>query len=163
MRALQEHRFREAADAFKAVLLQYPEEKELNDRSRLYLAICDRHLQAAPEPKTLEERLYAATLALNTGDGPTAMRHLSHIVAEQPDHDGALYMMGVAYALTDDPTRALSYLQQAIERNPENLALAMQDGDLERLMQNETIRAAIEATAARPGDMRTSARQRPIR
>src|SRR5688572_25260130 len=50
MRALQEHRFREAADAFKAVLLQYPEEKELNERIRLYLALCERHLSSTPEP-----------------------------------------------------------------------------------------------------------------
>jgi tetratricopeptide (TPR) repeat protein len=163
MRALQEHRFREAADLFRTVLLQYPEEKELNDRSRLYLVTCERHLQRAPEPKTLEERLYAATLALNAGDGPTAMRHLSDIVAENPDHDGALYMLGVAYALTEDVSQAVAYLQQAIRRNPDNLALALQDGDLERLMQDDSIRAAIEATAVRPGNMRTPGRQRPIR
>lgn len=162
MRALQEHRFQEAADAFRAVLLQYPEEKELNDRVKLYLALCERHLQSAPEPKTLEERLYAATLALNAGDGQTAMRHLSEVVAQNPDHDGALYMLGVAHALSDDPQGALKYLQQAIQRNPDNRALALQDGDLERLMQDESIRAAVEATASRPSDVRTPSRQRPI-
>jgi len=163
MRALQEHRFQEAADAFRAVLVQYPEEKELNDRVRLYLALCERHLSRAPEPRTLEERLYAATLALNAGDKPTAMRHLEKVVAQDPNHDGALYMLGVAYAMSDDPDTALSYLRRAIQQNPENRALALQDGDLERLMQDASIRAALEATAGRSADTHAPPRQRPIR
>jgi tetratricopeptide (TPR) repeat protein len=163
MRALQEHRFQEAAEAFRSVLVQYPEEKELNDRVRLYLTLCDRHLKSAPEPKTTEERLYAATLALNAGDAQTALRHLGDIVSQDPDHDGALYMLGVVHALQEDSATALSYLQRAIERNPENRALALQDGDLERLMQDESIRAAVEATAGRPADTRTPPRPRSMR
>jgi tetratricopeptide (TPR) repeat protein len=163
MRALQEHRFQEAADMFRDVLVQYPEEKELNDRVRLYLALCERHLRTDPEPRTLEERLYAATLALNAGDGETAMQHLDEIVAQDPEHDGALYMLGVAHALRDDPQTALAYLQRAIQRNPDNRALALQDGDLERLMQDESIREAVDAAAGGPGDLRIPPRPRSIR
>ena len=143
--------------------MQYPEEKELNDRVRLYLSLCERNLNSAPEPETVEERLYAATLALNAGDKQTAMRHLGEIVAQDPNHDGALYMLAVAYALNDDAGRALSYLQRAIQQNPDNRALALQDGDLERLMQDASIRAVLEATAGRSADTGTRARQRPIR
>src|SRR3712207_7401887 len=42
-----------------------------------------------------------------------------------------------------------SYLQRAIERNPDNRSLALQDSDLERLMQDESIRAALDAGADR--------------
>jgi tetratricopeptide (TPR) repeat protein len=154
MRALQEHRFGDAADAFRTVLAQYPEEKELADRARQYLAICERQLQSAPEPKTLEERLYAATLALNAGDGDTAMRLLGEIVAQDPEHDGALYMLGVAHALRDDPAQALDYLQRAIRRNPDNRSLALQDADLEGLLEDEAIRNAVEGGAGRPSDLR---------
>jgi tetratricopeptide (TPR) repeat protein len=163
MLALQEHRYQQAAEAFRSVLSQYPEEKELNDRVRLYLALCERHLRTAPEPKTLEERLYAATLALNAGDGETALRHLGDVVAQDPNHDGALYMLAVAHALKDDSANAFLYLQQAIERNPDNRALALQDGDLERLMQDESIRAALEGGAGRAGDGRIPPRPRPLR
>lgn len=148
MLALQEHRFAQAADAFRFVLTQYPEEKELNDRVRLYLSLCARHLESAPEPRTLEERLCAATLALNARDSTTALRHLGDIVAQDPDHDGALYMLGLVHALRNDAATALSYLQRAIERNPENRSLALQDADLERLMQDESVRAALEAGAS---------------
>jgi tetratricopeptide (TPR) repeat protein len=144
IRLLQEHKFPEAANAFQSVLTQYPEEKELNDRVRLYLALCERQLKAAPEPRTPEERLYAATLALNSGDSATALDHLGKIVGQDPDHDGALYMLAVVHALRDDPGTAVTYLQRAIERNPENRSLALQDSDLERLMQDESVRAAFE-------------------
>jgi tetratricopeptide (TPR) repeat protein len=154
MRSLQQHKFQEAADAFRAVLTQYPEEKELNDRVRLYLALCERQLKSIPEPRTTEERLYAATLALNAGDPSTALRHLGHIVSQDPDHDGALYMLAVVHALRDDSSTALNYLQRAIERNPDNRSLALQDGDLERLMQDESVRAALDAGAKLKGRTR---------
>jgi Tfp pilus assembly protein PilF len=127
------------------VLTQYPEEKELNDRVRLYLALCERQLKSAPEPRTLEERLYAATLALNAGDPATALHHLGNIVSQDPDHDGALYMLAVVHAIREDPATAVTYLHRAIERNPENRSLALQDSDLERLMQDESVRAALQS------------------
>ena len=52
---------REAAALLDSVLRQYPEEKELQERVRLYLNICQK--QAAPKessPQSLDERLYAA-------------------------------------------------------------------------------------------------------
>jgi tetratricopeptide (TPR) repeat protein len=157
MRALQEHRFGEAAEAFRTILTQYPEEKELHDRVRIYLSLCERQLRGStPEPRTVEERLYAATIAINAGQADTAIEHLAAAVAEDPDHDGALYMLGVAHALRADTAAALSYLQRAIARNPDNRALALQDDDLERLLQDESVRAAIEAAGGpRPiGDAR---------
>jgi tetratricopeptide (TPR) repeat protein len=144
--------------------MQYPEEKELNDRVRLYLALCERQLRGAtPEPRSIEERLYAATIAINAGQADTALEHLAAVVAEDPDHDGALYMLGVAHALRYDSAAALSYLQRAIAKNPDNRALALQDGDLERLLQDDSVRAAIDSAGGPPIDARRVPRTRPMR
>jgi TolA-binding protein len=58
--ALQRHDYAAAAQLLKSVLNQYPEEKELHERVRLYLNVCERHA-APPEvgPRTVDERLYA--------------------------------------------------------------------------------------------------------
>ena len=145
VRAMQEHRFAEAVDAFRTVLSRYPEEKELGERVRVYLAACERQLHASSsEPQDQEERLYAATLALNAGDIDRALRHLEAVVAEDGDHDGALYMLGVGYALRNDDQTALMYLQRAIARNPANRLAALQDDDLERLLENDDARAVLE-------------------
>src|SRR5207244_640297 len=77
LEALQRHDYQGAANLFESVLRQYPEEKELHERVRLYLNICQR--QATPRessPQTVDERLYAATLAINGGQYDQAIAHL---------------------------------------------------------------------------------------
>ncbi|HXH05414.1 MAG TPA: hypothetical protein VNI83_02370, partial [Vicinamibacterales bacterium] len=72
--ALQSRRFDEAAAQFRELLGRFPEERELHDRARLYLRVCERELSTTvPEPRTLEERLVAATVAINAGDHDRAL------------------------------------------------------------------------------------------
>ena len=63
-----------------------------------------------------------------------AVTYLNQVLDEEPSNDQACYMLAVAHAGRGEATRALvRYLQQAIEANPENRALARVDPDLERL------------------------------
>src|SRR5262249_28107631 len=101
--ALQQHAYAEAANLLESVLRQYPEEKELHERVRLYLNICQRqatHREAAPQ--TIDERLYAATLAINGGQYDQAIAHLRLVRDEDPDNDHAIYMLAVAHAQRDE-------------------------------------------------------------
>lgn len=164
LEALQRHDFQAAANIFESVLRQYPDEKELVERVRLYLNICQR--QGAPReaaPKTVDERLYAATLAINGGSYDQAIMNLRLVRDEDPDNDHALYMLAVAHAQRGDLTEALAHLQRAIALNPENRALARTDPDLEPLHGDETFRAAVEALPAPRGDRRRPIRQRSTR
>ena len=69
VQALQRHDFEGAATFFRTVLERYPEERELLERARLYLRVCERETERRqPVPKTPAERVYAATVALNSGD-----------------------------------------------------------------------------------------------
>jgi tetratricopeptide (TPR) repeat protein len=128
------------------VLRQYPDEKELHERVRLYLNICQR--QATPReqaPQTIEERLYAATLSINGGRYDEAIAHLRLVRDEDPDNDHALYMLAVAHAQRGEPAEAVAHLERAIALNPENRALARNDPDLEPLRGDDAFRAALEA------------------
>jgi tetratricopeptide (TPR) repeat protein len=165
---LQRHAYRDAADAFESVLRQYPEEKELHERVRQYLNICQR--QAAPRetsPQTIDERLYAATLAINTGQYDQAIAHLRLVRDEDPDNDHALYMLAVAHAQRDEHAEAIAHLERAIALNGENRALARNDPDLDPLRDDESFRAALEAPpvppAARPPDRRRPPKGRTAR
>lgn len=164
LQALQRHDYRGAAERLRSVLTCYPEEKELHERVRLYLNICER--QEAPKestPTTFEERLYAATLALNSGANDKALAHLRAAHAEDPENDHALYMLAVVHALRGEPAAALPFLQRALELNPDNRALARQDPDLESLRREEQFRAIMEATATSRPDRRRPARGRSSR
>jgi len=156
--ALQKHDYNGAADLFESVLQQYGEEKELHERVRLYLNICRR--QAAPReatPKTVDERLYAATLSINGGRYDEAITHLRLVRDEDPDNDHALYMLAVAHAQRGEIVEGIAHLERAIALNPENRAVARQDPDLEPLRADDAFRSALDTPSTGRSDRRPRA------
>jgi tetratricopeptide (TPR) repeat protein len=148
LEALQRHAYPQAASLLESVLRQFPEEKELHERVKLYLNICQRQsTQRETAPQTIDERLYAATLAINGGQYDQAIAHLRLVRDEDPDNDHAIYMLAVAHAQRDEHAEAVAHLERAIALNPENRALARHDPDLEPLRDDDAFRAALEAPA----------------
>jgi tetratricopeptide (TPR) repeat protein len=149
---LQRHDYTAATQLLESVLRQYPEEKELHERVRLYLNICSRKAERREDaPQSVEERLYAATLAINGGKYDEAISHLRLVRDEDPDSDHALYMLGVAHAQRGEHAEAIAHLERAIALNPENRALARRDPDLESLREDDAFRTAIEAASVPRG------------
>jgi tetratricopeptide (TPR) repeat protein len=134
VRALQQRQYAQASDLLSRLTISYPEERDLVERSRLYLTLCARQLTPpTAEPRDTQESLYAATLALNAGQTDVAISHLTRVQAAEPANDRALYLLAIAHAERREPDLALRYLQQAIEANPENRPLARVDPDLDVL------------------------------
>ena len=159
LEALQKHDSGKAADLFESVLRQYPEERELHERVRLYLNICKRHaIPREAAPKTIDERLYAATLAINGGQYDQAIAHLRLVRDEDPDNDHALYMLAVAHAQRGEPAEAVAHLERAIALNSENRGLARTDPDLEPLRGDDAFRGALDTPSIPRAD-----RRRPIK
>ncbi len=149
VRALQKHDFQQAAGQFKAVLDRYPEERELHERARLYLRVCERETAKRPAgPQTPQERVYAATVSLNAGDHAGALDHLRRALEEAPDNDHAHYIMAVALTMRGQPDEALGHLRRAVALNPDNRALALQDPDLEALRADDGFQEAVDVPPA---------------
>jgi Tfp pilus assembly protein PilF len=149
LQALQRRDFAASADALRAVIERYPDERELLERARLYLKVCERELEPKePAPKTADEWVYAATVALNAGDEATAMIHLQRALSADPRHDHAHYMMAVASARRSDFSGALDHLRRAVALNPENRSIARQDPELDLLRDAPAFRAAVDTPPA---------------
>jgi tetratricopeptide (TPR) repeat protein len=149
LEAVQRHEYPEAIRLLESVLRLYPEEKELHERVRLYLNICRR--QEVPReatPQTVQERLYASTIALNGGRYDEALEHLHLVRDEDPDNDHALYMLAVAHAQRGEHAVALAHLERAISLNPENRALARRDPDLEPLRDHDSFRSTLDTVGS---------------
>jgi predicted Zn-dependent protease len=147
--ALQAHRYHDAADLLNAVVARYPEEKELHERAFLYLRVCERQIAATPSKlESLEERTFAATLAINNGTPDQAIAILTTLIAEDPENDQATYMLGVANAIKGRPDVALQYLSRAMALNPENRSAAYKDPDLEQLRRTEDMRLLLASPPA---------------
>ena len=137
---------RSAAEQFRAVIQRYPDERELLERARLYLRVCERETANRPAaPRTPDERVYAATVALNAGDPDAAVAHLRQALGEAPQHDHGHYIMAVALCDKGDSQGALNHLRQAIELNPDNRSNAKQDPDLAAVRVLDGFRQILDA------------------
>jgi tetratricopeptide (TPR) repeat protein len=158
VRALQRHDYHGAAAQFRTIIERYPEERELQERSQLYLRVCERETaRQPPAPQTPQERVYAATVALNAGDTAAALDHLRRALSDAPDSDHAHYIMSVALASKGDASQALEHLRRAISLNPDNRGLARQDPDLESVRNIEGFRDLLDVPQ---GNSRGKARKR---
>lgn len=149
VRALQRHDFEAAADSLRGVIQRYPGERELVERAKLYLQVCERETARRPSgPQTPSEWVYAATVALNAGDVEGALGHLNRALEKAPDSDHAHYIMAVALVDKGDTPLALVHLRQAVSLNPDNRSVALQDPDLRVLHELESFHQALEASDA---------------
>ena len=157
MRTLQRHDYQAAADEFRTLMSAFPSEGALRERSAVYIALCERELARRPaEPRTTEERLTAATAALNNGEDARAEALAKAVLAEFPQHDLALYLLAAVAARQGAGDEALALLGQALAVNPEIRAQARHDADFEDLRDLEMFRNLIES----PGSMGTDANRR---
>jgi tetratricopeptide (TPR) repeat protein len=149
VRALQRHDFESGAEGFRGVIQRYPDERELVERARLYLQVCEReNARRPPTPQTASEWVYAATVALNAGNQDLALSHLARALEKMPDSDHAHYIMAVALTDKGEVTSALKHLEQAISLNPDNRSTALQDPDLSALRDLDAFRDVLGAQGA---------------
>jgi tetratricopeptide (TPR) repeat protein len=149
-RTLQQRQFGRAAELLGSIVRDYPEEKELQERARVYLAICERQSgQREAAPRSFEDRVYAATLAINRGAYDEGLTLLRKLEGEEPANDHVQYMLSIVHTLRSEPDLALAHLRHAVELNPENRYLATQDVDLEPLRQEAAFLSALEVPSAR--------------
>lgn len=144
--ALQAKRYQEAADTFRRVIAEFPEEIELHERSQLYIRVCERQI-APPDstPATPEEQVYAATLAINAGALDRAVALLTSALQQDRENDAAEFMLGSALAAKGDQQGAVIHLLRAIDLNPDNRELLYKEPDLEALRQAPEVQAALAA------------------
>jgi hypothetical protein len=130
MEALQRHAYREASTAFEAIVMGYPQERGLLDRARVYLELCAREsTRRPPAPKTIEERLTAATAALNNDDNAGAEELARSVLGDDPKHDLALYLLAAVFARRG--------AGRAIAQSPEASAQARTDDDFTSLHEED--------------------------
>jgi tetratricopeptide (TPR) repeat protein len=128
MKALQGQKF-DKAKALLEKVLEGPS-RELADRARMYLNVCNQQLsKTATSFKTSEEHYDYAVALINGGNYVDARTHLEKILKQNPKADYAVYGLAVLDCLTNRVEDALRNLQQAIKMNPNNRFQARNDSD----------------------------------
>lgn len=109
-------------------------ERDVAQRSRLHIAMCDRRLgQANVSLRSAEEYYTYGIAMLNARKIAEARTHLEQALILAPEADHILYAVAAAQALNGDLAGAHEHLKRAIEIEPRNRLHARQDGDFAHL------------------------------
>jgi hypothetical protein len=146
MAELQRHNYSGAKSTFQGLLDNFPSEGFLTDRARVYLQLSDRELQRRPASSgSVEERLTAATAALNNNDDAEAGRLAESAFKDDRSQDLAVYLMAIVAARQGRTDDALAHIKTAIEINPESRVQARQDEEFDILLELDEFHTLTEA------------------
>jgi len=129
--SLQRKKLDEAERHFLDLIQKYPEERELVDRARVYLTVCERQRRdPRPELSEPEDFYYAAVLEKNRGNVDEAIEHLQR--AARKNGGGRVdFLLACCHAQKGDLETALAHLQKAIEEDQRHRVLARHDRDFD--------------------------------
>ncbi|HET7453783.1 MAG TPA: hypothetical protein VFL12_13635 [Thermoanaerobaculia bacterium] len=145
--ALQKKKYEEAEKHFRALVDGFGDERELADRARLYLAVCQRQTKAAARPAgDAEDVYYAALVEKNRRNYQGAIEQLKKSVRR--NGDGKVpYLLACCYAQINEAESALEALEQAIAEDEGSRALARRDPDFDPLRSSDVFQKLTAATA----------------
>ena len=128
MKLFHARKFREARTLF--VSATEGPERDVADRAKAHIAMCDRRLEKASVNLGTAEDYYNYGVALiNSRNLAEARAHLQRALEMAPNADHIHYALAAAHALAGDSARALESLKRAIELEPRNRLIARQDSD----------------------------------
>ena len=133
MKALGKRDYEKAQEQLSALLQNHPDQRDIAERARLFLGLCERSLEKRPafKPKSFEDLLSYGVLLHNRGEFTEALRLFSQAAGMHPKDEHALYCMAAAAAQTGDVAGALKSLRAAILANPASRAQARVDADFD--------------------------------
>lgn len=105
-------------------------ERDVAQRARLHIAMCDRRLvQHKVELRSAEDYYNYGIALINLRRLAEARQHLERALEMSPDTDHIYYGLALAQALGGDLASAHASLKRAIELEPRNRIMARQDAD----------------------------------
>lgn len=137
VRLLYSHEYEKAKGAFEKVIATFGDDKEVVERSRIHLRLCEQKIARKPAaPRTLDEHYNLAIALMNEGKYEESLDHLNKALKSNPKCDYVIYALAITHCRTGNFDRALANLQAAIGLKPENRFLAQRDSDFEVLKQD---------------------------
>jgi tetratricopeptide (TPR) repeat protein len=128
MKLFHTRKLQEARDLF--VIAASGPERDVAQRARLHIAMCDRRLQQVTVSLGSAEEHYNYGVALiNSRNIGEARSHLERALQMAPGSDHIHYALALAQALSGDVANAHENLKRAIELEPRNRIMARQDAD----------------------------------
>ena len=111
--------------------------RDLAERARVYVRICDQRLSRTTlQLKTAEDFYNYAVGLANEGNAEESEQYLLKALKLSPKSDFIYYALATTCALRDDVNGALEHLLKAIELDERNRFQAQNDADFSNLLED---------------------------
>lgn len=129
--------FSEARTMFEELQQRYHREVEIISRSQTYIQVCNLRLAGNRSlPRNADEFYDRGVVALNIGNFVQARTFFEKALKLRPDDSHTLYSLAATHAQSGSADQALSYLEQAVQKQPRLRQRALHDTDFSTLKED---------------------------
>jgi tetratricopeptide (TPR) repeat protein len=137
VKLLYAQEFDKAKTLFEKIIHTFEEDKELIERARIHIRLCEqKSARKPPTPRSVDEHYDIAIAFYNQGRYEETFEHLRKALKYDPACDYVHYALAAANCKTGDLETALHDLREAINLKPENRFLAQRDEDFAPLKED---------------------------
>ena len=138
IKAYRKGNYEKAVEMFEVLIEKHASEKELVDRAKAYIKICQNVMKKETLPsKTFEDLYESGVFLMNLGKYEEALKLFNKAIDKNPDHAKILYFIAVIYQLTGDSEQSLEFLKKSIQKDKYFKILAQNDSDFEDLREDK--------------------------
>jgi tetratricopeptide (TPR) repeat protein len=130
--------YKKADELLKAFLDKHGSERELVDRAKIYLALCEaRQSKEKVSLKTFDDYYQYGVFKTNHGDYEEALKLLEGAREMKPKEGKILYLMADIYCLKGEKEKCLDLLKKAIQLDKYFSILARNERNFESLWEDK--------------------------
>ena len=138
VKAFKRGDYEKAKEYFEAVIEKHATERELVDRAKIYVDICEnREKKDAIPLKTFDDYFQYAVYKLNQEDFDETLKLLEKARDKEPKEGKAVYLMALAYCQKGDHEKCLESLKEAVHMDKFFGILARNELKLEPLWEDK--------------------------
>ncbi|MBS3818809.1 hypothetical protein KGY73_04820 [bacterium] len=139
--AMKEYRkedFQKASEKLKAFIKNYPKERDLVNRAKLYLSICqEKQKKKKLSLKTFDDHYHYSLFKLNQGEFEEALKHLDKAQQMKPKQGKVFYLKALVNVLMERKEKSLENLKKAVQLDKFFKILAKNEVDFEPLKEDK--------------------------
>ena len=138
MKAFHKADFPKAVERLQAFLEKHSSEKELVDRVKIYLSICEKRLKKEKIIlKSFEDYYQFGVYKLNRNEFPEALKAFEKAHEIQPKEGKILYLIANVYHKMEQDDECLEFLKSAVKADKYFGILARNEIDFEDLHEDK--------------------------
>jgi tetratricopeptide (TPR) repeat protein len=138
IKAFRKGNCEKAVESLKALIEKYASEKELVDRAKTYIKICQEGKNKESMPsKTFNDFYEHGIFKWNQGNYEEALQQFQKAIEKDPSQAKILYFMAAIYQSMGDTDQSLEFLKKSIQKDKYFKILAQNDSDFEALREDK--------------------------